>query len=123
MWNIIQEFDFLIKKGRISLLRDNTFKETVSLLFDYLNGTFRALCFTCSANQTFTYFGWYRFAVFDLVYADRASVDTSFASSAFRIDNNFYHFVLPLCNIFIAKGLPKIKGFRYFSVFFHVNGA
>jgi hypothetical protein len=89
-------------------LRDNVFKETfVSLLFDYLNGTFRALCFTCSANQTFTYFGWYRFAVFDLVYAYRASVDTSFASSAFRIDNNFYHLSYLSAIFLLEKDCPK----------------
>ncbi len=103
-------------------LRDEGFLECLGL-FDYLNRTFRTLCFTCPANQTFAGFAWSGFAVFDFVNADGASVDTSFASSAFRVDNNFYHFCLTSVQYFSQKSSSKIKGFRCFSGFFHVTAA
>ena len=99
-------------------------KESLNFgLFDYLNCTLRTLSFTCSANQAFAYLAWGRFAVFNFVNAYRASVDTSFASGAFRIDNNFYHFLSYLSAILMSKVLSKIKGFRCFNVFFHVIAA
>jgi hypothetical protein len=72
-------------------------------LLDYLNCTFRTLCFTCAADQAFACFAGHGLAVFDFVDADGTSVDTSFASSAFRIDNNFYHFCLTSLGIFYSK--------------------
>ena len=61
-------------------------------LFDYLNCTFGALCLACSADQTFAGFRGDGFAVFYFVDADWACVNTGFASGAFRVDNDFYHF-------------------------------
>ena len=89
-------------------------------LLDYLNCTFGALCLTGSADQAFAWFARDWLAVFNLVDADWASVDTSFAASAFRIDNNLYHFCLTSLYYFLQMLLCKIKGFRLFTVFFHV---
>lgn len=62
-------------------------------LLDYLNGACGALCFTCSANEAFIYFGWDGFAVFDFVDAYWAGVNAGFASSALVFINHyFYHF-------------------------------
>ena len=65
-------------------------------LFNYLNCAFWALSFTCSANKAFFYLNWNGFTVFDFINAYRASVYAGFAASAFLVNNDFYHFDIPL---------------------------
>jgi hypothetical protein len=57
-----------------------------------LDGTLRALGFTSTTNKTLVNLDGCRFAVFHLVNAYWASVYAGFASVAFIVNYDFYHF-------------------------------
>jgi hypothetical protein len=65
-------------------------------LFNYLNCAFWALCLPCSADKAFFNLGWKGFTVFHFVNHYRASVYACLATSAFLVNNDFYHFDIPL---------------------------
>jgi len=89
-------------------------------LFDYLNGACRTLCFACSANEAFVYFGWDGFAVFHFVNAYWACVYAGFASSTFVVINLYFYHISYLLWILLKSKARWIKVFRCVSVFLHV---